>query len=50
MFELDLVDEMLWEDCDKVEWLSLEDAGLEEVQQVGVCAALYEYWSDEGGW
>lgn len=28
--ELDLVDEMNWEDCDKVERISLEEAGLEE--------------------
>jgi hypothetical protein len=26
---LDLVDEMTWEDSDKVEFVSLEDAGLE---------------------
>ena len=50
MFGLDLVDEMNWEDCDKVETISLEEAGLEEVNQVGVCSALYEYWSEEGGW
>lgn len=27
--ELDLVDEMQWEDCDKVEFISLAEAGLE---------------------
>ena len=27
---LDLVDQMDWEDSDKIEFLSLEDAGLEE--------------------
>jgi hypothetical protein len=27
---VDLVDEMNWEDSDKVEFLSLEDAGLED--------------------
>lgn len=26
---LDLVDEMMWEDSDKVIWITLEDAGLE---------------------
>lgn len=30
MDDLDLVDEMEWEDSDKVEFISLEDAGLEE--------------------
>jgi hypothetical protein len=49
MNALDLVDEMQWEDSDKVEWVTLEEAGLEEVQQVGVCAALYDYWTEEGG-
>lgn len=29
MDELDLVDEMMWEDCDKVEFITLEEAGLE---------------------
>lgn len=29
MEDLDLVDEMQWEDCDKVEFVSLEEAGLE---------------------
>lgn len=28
--QLDLVDEMEWEDCDKVEKITLEEAGLEE--------------------
>ena len=27
--ELDLVDEMQWEDCEKVKFISLEEAGLE---------------------
>ena len=27
---MDLVDEMDWEDCDEVEWVSLDAAGLEE--------------------
>jgi len=30
VMELDLVDEMNWEDSDKVEIISLEEAGLEE--------------------
>jgi len=30
MEQLDLVDEMNWEDSDKVEIISLEEAGLEE--------------------
>jgi hypothetical protein len=29
MDELDLVDEMAWEDCDKVTFVTLEEAGLE---------------------
>lgn len=29
MTELDLVDQMEWEDSDKIEFISLEDAGLE---------------------
>ena len=31
MEDLDLVDEMQWEDCDKVEFISLEEAGLENM-------------------
>jgi len=30
MNQLDLVDEMSWEDCDKVELIGLDEAGLEE--------------------
>lgn len=46
---LDLVDEMGWEDCDKVEFLTLEEAGLED----GPCmdnvphALNYEYFRNE---
>ena len=40
---LDLVDQMEWEDSDKIEWVSLEDAGLEsfDVDTVPAIQALY---------
>ena len=48
MDELDLVDEMAWEDSDKVEFLTLEDAGLEErmLDTVPACITR-EYFKDE---
>lgn len=48
MDELDLVDEMTWEDSDKVEWLTLEEAGLEEVDRDNVCGAQLAYYMEEG--
>ena len=45
---LDLVDEMAWEDSDKVAWLTLEEAGLELVERDGVCNAQYAYYQEEG--
>ena len=48
MQELDLVDEMAWEDSDKVEWLTLEEAGLEQVERDGVCSAQLAYYMEEG--
>ena len=46
--ELDLVDEMQWEDSDKVEWLTLEEAGLEQVERDVVCSAQLAYYMEEG--
>ena len=46
--ELDLVDEMQWEDSDKVEWLTLEEAGLEQVERDTVCGAQLAYYLEEG--
>lgn len=48
MESLDLVDEMYWEDSDKVEWLTLEEAGLETVERDGVCGAQLAYYMEEG--
>lgn len=48
MDELDLVDEMAWEDSDKVEWLTLEQAGLEMQERDGVCGAQLAYYLEEG--
>jgi hypothetical protein len=45
---LDLVDEMDWEDSDKVEFLTLEEAGLENADVDSVPYALnYEYFRGE---
>lgn len=46
--ELDLVDEMTWEDSPKVEWLTLEEAGLEQTERDGVCGAQLAYYMEEG--
>lgn len=43
--ELDLVDEMQWEDV--VDFLTLEEAGLEERVYDTVPGALREYFSEE---
>jgi hypothetical protein len=49
---LDLVDEMNWEDSDKVEKLSLEEAGLEELNpnDTVFAAGIYSYldWFYDG--
>lgn len=46
MHKFDLVDEMQWEDL--VEWVSLEDAGLEDSPVWDtVCAAQLQYFRDE---
>lgn len=47
--ELDLVDEMQWEDSDKVEFLTLEEAGLEEACFDTVQAECAQYFDEEGG-
>ena len=49
MGDLDLVDEMAWEDCDKVEFVTLEAAGLEseDFDTVGSVQREY-YYSLEG--
>lgn len=46
--ELDLVDEMMWEDSDKVEFVSLEDAGLENRDWDTVPHAQSQYYKEEG--
>lgn len=47
---LDLIDEMQWEDSDKVEFISLESAGFEN-QDYDTVPALQkmEYYLDEDG-
>lgn len=46
--ELDLVDEMEWEDSDKVEFITLEEAGLESADYDTVPACINrEYYNDE---
>ena len=45
--DLDLVDEMEWEDSDKVIFITLEEAGLENVDYDNVPGALREYFEDE---
>lgn len=48
MDTLDLVDEMNWEDSDKVEFISLEEAGLEgyDVDTVPACNN-WEYFREQ---
>ncbi len=49
MEQLDLVDEMSWEDSEKVEWLTLEEAGLENDDRDNVfCNAQLAYYLEEG--
>lgn len=46
--ELDLVDEMNWEDFDKVEFITLEEAGLENADYNTVPACINrEYFEGE---
>ena len=45
--ELDLVDEMEWEDSDKVTFVTLEEAGLENADYDTVSSALRDYFNDE---
>ncbi len=45
--ELDLVDEMAWEDSDKVTFITLEEAGLEDQCYDTVPAQCAEYFDDE---
>lgn len=47
MNNLDLVDQMQWEDSDKVEFISLEDAGLESKDFDSVTTAQLQYYSEE---
>lgn len=44
---LDLVDEMQWEDCDKIEFISLEDAGLENKDCDTIPAVQRQYFNEE---
>ncbi len=46
MNELDLVDEMAWEDSDKIEWLTLEQAGLENVDYDTIPYAQKGYYDE----
>jgi len=46
--DLDLVDEMEWEDSDKVEFITLEEAGLESNDYDTVSAAQSLYYNEEG--
>lgn len=44
---LDLVDEMEWENSDKVEFISLEDAGLENADDDTIPAILNRHYYRE---
>jgi hypothetical protein len=47
-YELDLVDEMDWEDSNKVEFITLEEAGLESADYDTVPACInHEYFKGE---
>jgi hypothetical protein len=48
MNTLDLVDEMQWEDCEKVEFISLEAAGLEVRDYDTIPFTQRLYYTDEG--
>lgn len=45
--DLDLVDEMEWEDSDKVTFVTLEEAGLENADYDTVTSAQRTYFEDE---
>lgn len=45
--QLDLVDEMNWEDSDKIEFISLEAAGLEN-SDCDTLGAVMRDWADTG--
>jgi hypothetical protein len=45
--KLDLVDEMAWEDSDKIIWVSLEDAGLENCDIDTVPMVQRQYFDEE---
>lgn len=49
MDNFDLVDEMQWEDSDKIEWVSLTDAGLENKPDYDTVPAAQKsgYYKDE---
>lgn len=47
MEQLDLVDEMQWEDSDKIEFVSLEDAGLELREWDTIPKIQAEYFGEE---
>lgn len=52
--EIDLVDEMMWEDSDKVEKLDLEEAGMEERNDMDVSfksgiLTYLDWWHDGSG-
>ncbi len=47
MEEFDLVDEMQWEDSDKIEFVSLEDAGLEMRDSDTVTSVQRIYFKEE---
>lgn len=42
--DLDLVDEMAWEDSDKVEFITLEEAGLESADYDTVSSIQREFY------
>jgi hypothetical protein len=46
MPDFDLVDQMHWEDL--VDFISLEEAGLENADRDGVTAAQLAYYQEEG--
>lgn len=45
--ELDLVDQMQWEDSDKIEFVSLESAGLENNDWDTICKIQSIYFNEE---
>ena len=47
MEQLDLVDEMMWEDSDKIEFISLEQAGFENRDWDTICKIQAEYFLEE---